>query len=409
MAVSDEAIVEYASAALLRYFRKGFSAVTVRTRFDIARDIDFLIHHWAISDPVLHLTSYLLGHRQEVQALLTYRSRVDDSVVRGRIDAARTVLHQLRSGLATAVVSYEPTRSFNTGPNQVLAWVLHHARMLTTRLLGWQDVGSGYETRGNSIISNLNQIYRLEALRDALGNPAVNRRPGPGALRDAARSRRQLYRSAVSAFDLLRGVEAGSTEAIDAIVRTTLIGPLESWRRFELAVAMAMGEAVAEHYSTPLRISVIGGASDRPLLSCGPFDIYWQNRSPFFAPAAPEPSEEIVSEIVRAYGFQPGQERPDFVVVDRELGRVAAVAEAKYLLGDTASARFRDAAEQIVLYSRSYSTASDLTALIGRSLIILSDDAPEIVNTTAAGVPAAVDFGGITHGALSAWCGRLRT
>ncbi len=40
---------------------------------------------------------------------------------------ARTYLHRMRTGIPSALVTHEPIRTFNTGANMLLAWVLREA------------------------------------------------------------------------------------------------------------------------------------------------------------------------------------------------------------------------------------------------------------------------------------------
>lgn len=95
-------------------------------------------------------------------------------------------------------------------------------------------------------------------------------------------------------------------------------------------------------------------------------------------------------------------DRPDLVIVDDEAGSVAAIVEVKYLAGDTANARFREAAGQIVRYGRGYCGEAELPSLIRRSLIALSREVPSLIDDTA-DAPRAVDFGGILDGRLNSW------
>jgi hypothetical protein len=398
----DDAITEYASAALLRYFRRGVAVAVGETRLEHARDRELLRHHWALSQTVRSLAAYLLEHRHETQALLTFRPRLDDVIARGRIDARATVVHRLRSGVATALVADEPVRSFDTGPNQLLAWVLNQARLLSEAMRSWQASGSAYEALAEDVLGKLSRIERIDALREALDSPLVGRRPSPGTLRDAARSRRLLYRQAVSAYELLHGIENGNAAAIATVIRTTLVGPLEIWRRFEIAVAMAIGEAMGEELGTSFTLSVLSDVPSRPVISCGPFDLYWQQATAFYKKPPSEPSEVRAQKILAAYGMGAGNDRPDLVVVNREKAFVAAVVEVKFLAGDSAPDRFKDAVGQIVRYARGYAGAETLDALIGRSLAVLSGGAPPLVKAEA-GIPTAVDFEGIRRKQLRAW------
>lgn len=403
----DREISEYAASALLRYFRRGILVDVKRPRIDAERDREMLRAHWALSVPVRALAEYLLLHRHETQTLLVTHPRIDDAIARGRIDARATALHRLRSGAVTSIVAQEPLRTFETGPNQVLAWVIHNAARFAARLQSLQTPDSAYSLLAEDITDKLNQVRRLDALRDALRSPAIQRRPAPGALRDAARSRRIVYRLAVDAYNTLAGIEAGEEAAIRDVITSTLVGPLEPWRQFEVAVSMAVGESLAESLNEPLSLALLAGDPSLPVLTCGPFALYWQQSTSLYQIPPTEPSEAIVGNILSAYGIGIGADRPDLLLVDSSTGRVVAVIEVKYLAADTAAVRFREAVEQIVRYSRGYASGDELTALIGRSLVAMSVGAPHLIRQAAEGVPTAIDFSRIREESLRVWADRL--
>lgn len=402
----DLAISDYAASALLRYFRRGVRLQTEGARIDVERDRDILRGHWAFSAPVRALVGHLLLHRHETHALLTSRPRIDDAVARGRIDARATILYRLQAGAPTALVAHEPVRTFDTGPNQVLAWVVHHAARFAGRLQAMQPAESAYAELARTVTDKLNQVRRLDALRDALRNPAVHQRPGAGAIRDAARSRRMLYRLAVDAYNAFIGIEDGNEQAIRLIINSTLVGPIESWRRFEIAVALAIGDALEENLQDRMVLGLLAGDPSQPVLRCGPYALYWQQTTDLYHAPPPEPSEATVRRILTAYGIGAGSDRPDLLLVDVEKQKVAAVVEVKYLAADTASARFREAVEQTVRYARGYAEGDELTALLGRSLVAMSVEAPKQIGPSA-GVPCSVDFASILSGSLQAWTQRL--
>lgn len=402
----DAAIVDFSAGVLLRYFRGGALIAGEAPRLDHRRDIDLLKGHWAVSGPVRALVSYVLAHPHETQSLLTFKMRIDDAVARGRIDAIRTWSYRLQSGMPSAIVAAEPVRSFNTGPNLVLAWVLREAAAYTARLSSWQGPSSPYLDAIEEAQSEVRAVQRIEALRDPLRAASLGQRPGVGAIRTAARSRQQIYRLAVSAYQLLQGLEQGDPEAIKTVARTALIAPLESWRRFELAVGLATGEALAAASGSPLHLHLLGGDSSGPIISAGRFSVHWQQRTPYYTAPELEPSELITHDVLRAYGLSIGADRPDLVVVDQETGEVAAVIEVKYLAGDTANARFREAVDQVVRYARGYAEIGQTGPLIRRSLVALSQGAPALIDADAE-APASVDFEGIRRTELSAWAQRL--
>lgn len=402
----DAAIIDYAASLFLRYFRNGERVNGETPRIDRHRDADVLKTHWAVSEPVLKLAKYVLAHPHEAQSLLRFQNRVDDAVVRGRIDARATWRYRLQSGLPSAIVAEEPIRSFDTGPNFVLAWVLRQAGVYAARLSSWQTSASPYAALVEQAQGYMRGVQKIEVLREPLKAVLLGQRPGAGALRAAARARQPIYRLAVDAYFLLQGLERGDTEAMHLVACSALITPLETWRRFELAVALATGEALAGACRAPLLLHLLDGESSSPILTVGRFAVYWQQRTSCYTPPPLEPSEIAAHDVLKAYGLSLGGDRPDLVVLDRETSAVASVVEVKYLSGDTANARFREAVDQVVRYARGYARADGVGQLIARSLVALSHNAPALIDTTAM-VPTAIDFESIRHNGLARWADRL--
>ena len=397
----DQAITDYAAGIFLRYFRSGILAGAKSPHVERTRDLHLLRAHWAISKPVREFVSYVLSHRHETQGLLEYRKRQDDAVLRGRIDTRSTMLARALSGHPSLIVSEEPTRSLNTGPNQLLAWVVHQASMQANRLLRLLNSESTYRPTVESVVGELNSVRRIDALREPLRYVSSVRRPSSGAILIASRSRRMIYRYAVNAYETLLGVEKADPDALSIVLRSTLIAPLEQWRRFELAVAAAIGEALSEESGAPLQLSLIDESPDLPIIRCGRYSIYWQRRQHYRSPPL-EPSEERLERSLSAYGMRLGEDRPDLLVVDACIGSVVAIVEVKYVAGDTAKSRMREAISQIVQYARGYATEDGIDSLISRSLVALSVNAlPKTDRLPPA--PTATDFPAICSGALKTW------
>ncbi|MDR7062490.1 MULTISPECIES: hypothetical protein [unclassified Sphingopyxis] len=402
----DAAIVDYSAALLLRYFRRGDALEGNIPRVEHRRDLDLLRGHWSISRPVRALVSYLLSHPHEAQSLLVLRTRTDDAVARGRIDARQTWLYRLQTGLPSAIVAQEPIRSFLTGPNLLLAWVLREAATYTARLSNWQSPSSPYVEIIERAQGEMRSLQRLTALREPLRAVALGQRPGSNTVRVAARSRRLVYRLAVEAYELLQGIERGEASAIEDVARTALLGPLEEWRRFEIAVGLGVAEALAEATGAPMTLSLLGAETAAPIATAGRFAVYWQQRTPFYSAPAPEPSEVLTRDILAAYNLAIGSDRPDLVVVDQSVQRVVSIIEVKYVAGDTAPARFRDAVDQVVRYARGYAPTDAIGAILSRSLVAISRDAPALDDLLAE-VPGSIDFEGIKQKQLAVWAARL--
>lgn len=402
MNVLDQAISDYAAGVFLRYFRQSTQSGAGTPHIDLARDLDLLRAHWAISPPVRDFLRYVLSHRHEAQSLLQFERRTDDAVARGRIDARGTMLTRRVSGHPSLVLYEEPIRSFNTGPNQLVAWVVNMVATYAGRLLAIQPPDSGYTGAIEATMADVTAVKRLDALREPLKAVAVHRRPGTGALRDAARSRRRIYRLAITAYNMLAAIEVGREEALCEILHSTLMGPLEQWRQFELAVGLGIGEAIATETSEKMTLAVLGKGSDSPIITCGRYAIFWQGSGGLFQPPLLEPSEHRLQRLLAAYGMKLTSDRPDLVIVDQETKKACGIVEVKYLAGDTANARFREAAGQVIRYARGYVPESGIDDLVRASLIALSN-APPTLRDGRAAAPRAVDFEGLTDGRLNAW------
>ena len=352
----EVAITDYATSIFLRYFRSGQRTDAISTpALDLRRDMDLLRSHWAVSEPVQKFLTYMISHPHEVQSLLAFRRREDDAIVRGRIDARATVMRRLTSGLDSAVVSHEPVRSFDTGPNQLVAWVIHHASLYATRLFSQiPDGESGYRNLVQPVVEKLDAVKRQEMLREPLKSISAARRPGLGAVRHAQRSRRPLYREAANAYRMLHEIESNDKNALRTIIQSTLIAPADVWQRFEMAVAMATGLALSEVTGKSLRLNNVLPGATGPIMRCGNHALYWQKTTKFYSAPESEPSEKRVLEALKAYGLKGSWDLPDLVLVDEEEPRVLAVMEVKYVQGDTVTNRFREAMHQVIRYARGY-------------------------------------------------------
>jgi hypothetical protein len=406
----DLEITDHIAGFLLRYFRTAVSAGTSRPYVDASRDRDLLRLHWAVSPVVRDLATYVLQHRHEIQSMLTTARRVEDSTVRGRIDARATLLHRRMTGLTTAMVSHEPLRSYDSGPNQVLIWVLMQARSLALRFAAMLPDSASYREGVNTTIQGLEAVRRIHSISLMAADPSAATRPGSAAVLEARRSRREIYRRAQQAYEMLVRIESGDPETIASMLRDTLLAPLESWRRYELAIAFSVAEAIAADGQKPLILNLMMGETSVPIVRAGRYSIFWQSRTHFYRPAALEPSEIVVRRILDVYGMSAASDRPDLVVVDDERDAVAAVIEVKYLTSEDASDRVRSAVTQLVRYARLYHPIDETGPLLGRSLVAISQglEGLAIPEPVPAATPMIYDFAAIQRGQLAAWVERLR-
>lgn len=403
-AAFDRSVIDHAAAVFLRYFSAAQRLTMDQPSLDMRRDRDLLRLHWSLSSPVATLVSYVLANRHEVQSVLENEVRIEDGVLRGRLDAMKTVMLRRISGLETAIVGKEPVRSYSSGANQVLGWVVMEAWALASRFLGVTLDSAGYRERIDHARQQLDQCRRLQSIAQLADGKVLNKRPTAAAITEASRSRRRLYHLATEAYRYLLKVESGDNTTIAAMLRETMLGPLEPWRRFELAVGLSVAEALAAAQGKPLSLNLLVGETKRHLARSGDFGIYWQHRTEFYEAPDPEPSEEKERRILAAYVISSAGDRPDLVIVDHARDAVVAVIEVKYLTGEDATDRFKSAVSQIVRYARGYAEAHDLDHLIGRSLAVMSQGIEGLTLAgPPSGVPRVVDFAGIKREALAPW------
>ncbi len=400
--LDDKAVVDFSAGLLVRYFRSGHLTDSSVPRLDARRDLDILKGHWSISEPVRSLVRYVLEHPHEVQRLLTFQVRIDDAVARGRIDARATWLYRQQSGSPFAIVAHEPVRSFETGPNLMLACVLKEAATHAGRLAAWQVAGSPYAANLEAALQEIRKVQRIDALRDI----AIKERPSAAAWRIAKRSRQKIYQLAASALGVLSGVERGDPGSIATVVKSTLLAPLENWRRFELAVGLAAAEALAARLAVPLNLRILSGKFSGPIAEIGPYCIFWQQQTDYYQSPALEPSEQVIRNVLAAYGLAIGSDRPDFVVVDTAADRVVAIIEVKFVAGDSVEGRFKEAVEQLVRYARGYGESGTIGPIGNASLVAISHCAPKLSDMTVQTIQS-VDFAGLTQHALASWADRL--
>ncbi|MGB3539117.1 MAG: hypothetical protein WBA42_13230 [Mesorhizobium sp.] len=405
----DEAITDHTAAVLLRYFGAAGAASVTRPSFVIDRDRELLRLHWSLSPSVMDLVDYILIHRHEIQSVLTTARRVEDGIVRGRLDAVATLRMRRVSGHSTAIVSHEPLRSYESGPNHLLGWVIMQAWSLASRFVALAQEDSSYRARIDFTVQRLEQVRRVETIRQIGGQVSLSGRPRANALLEAERSRRKVYHKAAKAFRALLLVEAGDPDAVTSMLKETLLAPLEPWRRYELAVAYSVAEALANVQDEQVRLGFIVGDVRIAIAQAGQFNIYWQWRTERYKAPVQEPSEEMAEAIWAAYGLSAAADRPDLIVTDMQTGAVIAIIEVKYLTGESAADRIRSAANQLVRYARGYGAIDEIGPLLGRSLIAVSQGIGGLKTPAFAtsGIPTIVDFAGIGAKALLPWARRL--
>lgn len=391
-------LASYLVRILLRYFRQGeLQSVTAEKVHE--SDKDLLLLQWSVSEQVGDLCRYLTQHPHEIRAVLQPRTVVGSGCARGRIRAADSVALQERSGDTSVFVYDEPFRSFEAGPNRVLGWTLSYAALLARRFRSMLPSEATYYAR---ILDRLRVLEDVRRLLPRSSAPVSM--PSPGDVRAARASRQVLYRKAAAAYDFLYAVERLDEMAIKDLLMRSLVGPMERWRQFELALALSMANAVAVRIGAAVALkSILPGTSDT-IIDIGPYAIRWQQSGPGFAPLTFSGWEAREVEIIREYGLSPGYDRPDVVMYHRQTNVVVCIGEAKYFENDDWRDRLRDAVSQIVTYARAYESTQDVNQILGRSVIALwsADSVPAPI---AALSPWVTTFNEMSTG-LKEWADR---
>lgn len=395
----DDAIV----ALLIRMRRFSAQVSLSAPRLQKHSDLPFLRLFWACSSKVQALAEYLTRNPHEASAVLQFERRSDTGMIRGRLDARETTIRQIASGNPALFVSLEAVRSYATGPNHLVVWVLEEARRLCREMLRTAGTESKYSEHFGQVTRLLEEAGRLDGIRIATTQMDTTRRPSSSAISQARRARTRLYQLAADAYLSLLAIEQGNEAQICAVLQENLLGPLEMWKRFELYVAVAIGESLARTLGIPCNLSPSFG-QDGMLIRIGDYRVYWQAQTEYFATPKLEPSEAKVKDILMALGMGSGWDRPDVVVINAAAQQVVAIAEVKYFTGESNDGRsaIRAAIDQLVRYARGYRSELGWDSLLDHSLAVpvLCDFAAE---PRAFGVPWVFDFNSIQAQALDQW------
>jgi len=397
--------IDDAIAALLIRMRRSAAQVSLSApRLQKQSDLPFLRLFWACSSKVQALAMYLTRNPHEASAVTQFERRSDTGMIRGRLDARETTIRQIVSGNPALFVSQEAMRSYATGPNHLVVWVLEESRRQCREMLRTASSESAYSERFSQIAQLLEDAGRLEGIKIATTQIDTTRRPSSPAISQARRARARLYQLAADAYISLLAIEQGDEAQIRAVLQENLLGPLEMWRRFELYVAVAMGESLSRALGIPCSLSP-SFDQDGMLIRIGDYRVYWQAQTDYFVLPKLEPSEAKVKDILMALGMRAGGDRPDVVVVNTLSQQVVAIAEVKYFTGESNEGRsaVRAAIDQLVGYARGYRKDNDWNDLLSNSLAI-----PVLCNLTVpesklSGVPWLFDFKSIQLQALDHW------
>jgi hypothetical protein len=236
--------------------------------------------------------------------------------VRGPIDWAATVRRRaLEAGNPALFVVRPARRIFDTPENRAVVWLIHQLAS-ATRAAGASvepeaeadaEAASWY-ARITRLAGQLQQAQRVQWLRQV---PAE--RPRAQTLKRLQASRLAFYaRTVVDAIRTLERLDSPTGEQVTELLTQRYFRPQETWRLFEVAVALRLARAFAARSPHPRRSRLLAGGRSRTfarytLADGDEIQLIYQGW-----PSAA--GRSLRSEAGQRHSFQPGASRPDLFI-----------------------------------------------------------------------------------------------
>lgn len=366
-------------------------------------DVEALRMWWALSGPAGALAARIAARPREVSPALDGFRREVSGELPGPPEAALSALLQAITLDPAAFVVTETSATWLSGPNRVLAKTLDTARG-SLRAAALHARGGVFDGPARERLALLDDALRVGPIRELLAMPAGRARIGAHERRQAAKARAPLYRLSWDCASSLAGIDALEPESIAALLMQETLPSMEAWRKFELAVLLEVGEALAAAMGSPFELDA-SFAAGRPAAHVGDLEIRWQRAISGRPDAALDPGERMARDLALSLGVEAGTARAD-ITVERS-GRVLSIIECKWF-SDTASvsSAILDACPQIVGYARdaAHAQGESHDAILARSLVALADRGPAPLCGGAApvGCVGLLDLGGAVLGRWAA-------
>nr|WP_222426401.1 hypothetical protein [Cupriavidus gilardii] len=222
----------------------------------------------------------------------------------------------------------------------------------------------------------LDEALRVAPIRDLLATPAGRARIASHELRQAAKARAPIYRLSWDCATTLAGIDALEPESIVALLAGDTLPVMETWRKFELAVLLEAGEALAGVTGHPCVLDASFSAG-RPAAKVGDIEIRWQRAIPRRPDTHLDLGEIKAKHLGTSLGVATGTARADIVI--ERTGRILSIIECKWFRDPrSASAAILDACPQLVGYARdaAYAQGERADEILSRSLVALADRGP---------------------------------
>jgi hypothetical protein len=348
-------------------------------------DVEALRLYWALSPWVGQLADRVIHHPRDVREALASEETVTYGEIPPFVNARETVLAQQRVDDPCVFVGEDISSTVLSGANHVVAWTLSEAYAVIASTIRRGGLDESYEWIADRM-ALLESALRVHALREILLYPVAQYRPGRASLRLAGKSRAQLYRLAVSAYWALEDVERLREDVLRGLFSQTVLPILKVWQRFELAVALAVTEALSDALAVPVKMAY-PLRSGAPMAEIGEYAVLWQRSLPLRPENRLDESERLVKLLLDSLSLSQGAGRADIVVCRGGTRQAMALVECKWFQeAESAQGAAVDACTQLVRYARDLHPSS-----LDESIKLLSRSA--IVVTSRNGLPERMDAG----------------
>ena len=334
-------------------------------------DVEAVRMWWALSGPVGALAARCAARPREIASSLDDLRREAFGEMPGPPDAAASAILQAVTCDPAAFVVTESTGTWLSGPNRVLAKTLDAARG-ALRAAALHARGGLFDGPAMERLALIDEALRTVSLREILSQPAGRARITPHERRQAAKARAPLYRLAWDCASSLASIEDLEPESLATLFASELLPKLETWRRFEMACLLEVGEALSAAAGVPCVLDA-SFAAGRPAARIGELEVWWQRAIPSRHDTNLDEGEKKSATLAASLGVVAGTARADLTI--ERSGRVLSIVECKWF-GEASSApgAVLEACHQIVGYARdaAWRQGERADALLSRSMIALA-------------------------------------
>ncbi len=235
---------------------------------------DALLLAWASGSLVDDIIHSVRGVQSGFKVTQIAVSRVVFGQISGSIDARQTLLQQhLASDPSLFVVDeLEPSKA-SLHHQHVLAWVIKLSYNVLLKASG-RNCRENEESKIASRLIESKKALGTPIVRGALRGRLGQKRPSESFILSSRKVKSGLHSKAGDALHWFDGLESLSPFAVKRMTYEGVISKLSDAKRFELAVALAMGEALSISSGHPLRWNV-DVSTDGVIAFIGPYQVQW--------------------------------------------------------------------------------------------------------------------------------------